>query len=317
MKKVTEKENKKNVNNENKGPVLLDFIIELRKYFILIGILFVVIVFLSTSFFEVAEKQKRGLMSVTFLNVGQGDSTLVQTPSNTIVIIDTGPSNNVMKEISDYLHFFNRRIDLVISTHQHTDHIEGMLILLDKYNISYHSSNFRENLSRTAQNVLRKLNENKVNQIMVQAGDRIIVDENFGIYLDVLWPTEKIPITDDNEASVSVILVYGDIGFIITGDAGVKTESYLVDEFGDKLDINVLKLGHHGSRTSTSLKFLEATKPEYAIISASENNRYGHPHQSVLDNLLKYKNKKLEDWVFETKNGSIKFWTNGEQIWLD
>ncbi len=286
-----------------------------KKRIITAGVLFLILIVFSKSTIDIFKTEKEGLMKVSFLNVGQGDAMLIQTPSRINVLIDTGPGQIVTSALDEKLNFFNKQIDLIISTHAHADHISGVKYVAKKYEIVNHSSNFLDENSNQVVALYATLSGNKVNHVNVEAGDRILIDQKHNIYIDILWPTSEILINDENESSVSTLLVYDEIKFLMTGDLGVKFEDYLVDEFREKIDSDVLKLGHHGSKTSSSLNFINSVKPEYVVVSAGENNKHGHPHKEVLDNLKIYKpDGNPNGWVLETKNGTISFLTDGRSL---
>jgi competence protein ComEC len=137
-------------------------------------------------------------------------------------------------------------------------------------------------------------------------GDKVVLDG--GIYIDVYWPSLQ-EIQDENQNSLVFELIHGENEFLFTGDATIETELKLLQLFGEKLDSDVLKVGHHGSKTSTSQLFLETVSPDFSILSYGENS-YGHPHEEVLD--------KLQDWggeIFHTKNrGTIVARSDGSDI---
>ena len=118
---------------------------------------------------------------------------------------------------------------------------------------------------------------------------------------------------ESNSASIVIQLIYGDTTFLFTGDSPKNIEDYLTDLFGNQLQSDVLKIGHHGSDTSTSELFLRMVEPEYGVISAEQNNRYGHPHKSVMDLLKKYE----IEVVSTAESGNIVFLSDGDSVWLD
>jgi competence protein ComEC len=132
-----------------------------------------------------------------------------------------------------------------------------------------------------------KITKNKIRKIIAKRGMHIILDEKNNIYFDILFPDKDPTTLESNEASIVGKLVYGDNSFMLTGDASLYTENLIEwNEPASTLHSDVLKLGHHGARTSSSILWLEKVDPEIAIISAGKDNRYGHPHQELLDRLL-------------------------------
>jgi competence protein ComEC len=149
-------------------------------------------------------------------------------------------------------------------------------------------------------------------KILARRGGRIILDTHHGVYLDILFPDQNTStFTEPNDASIVLRLVYGSRSFLLTGDAPISVEQFLSRNDGERIRSSVLKLGHHGSRTSSSDEFLDQVKPDYAIVSAGKNNSYHHPHVSVVDR-VKSRNIPLLSTI---DLGTITFYTNGQELW--
>jgi competence protein ComEC len=144
-----------------------------------------------------------------------------------------------------------------------------------------------------------------------QAGEVIMLGAS--TTLTVLSPAGDAADWESNNSSIVVKVSYGEIDFMLTGDAGVGIEEYLIEEYGEALDSEVLKLGHHGSRTSTAERFLQVVSPEYAVVSAGKDNRYGHPHTEVVEKVADYGS----EIVSTAEQGTIIFKTDGENVWLE
>jgi len=140
----------------------------------------------------------------------------------------------------------------------------------------------------------------------------MVINFGDGAKLTVLFPNQDVSNWETNRASIVAKLVYGDKSFLLTGDSPIKTENILLNLDKEILDSDVLKAGHHGSRTSTSLSFAEVVSPEYAVISAGKDNSYGHPHKEVLDILKKVGSKILST----AESGTIIFETDGKTLQL-
>jgi competence protein ComEC len=252
-------------------------------------------------------------MQIVFMEVGQGDAILITTPNLNQILIDTSPTNTVLRTISQQLNYFDKKVDLVLSTHADLDHVGGLPDVLNKYKVDNHAYNFDVDESSLTKEIDLISDKEKVNKIFLQAGDRIIIDSKNNIYIDILWPTDKIQIDDKNENSIITKIVFNEITFILTGDAGVEVENFLVKEFGKELSSDVLKLGHHGSKTSTAETFLEKVLPQYAVVSAGEDNKFGHPHQEVIDRVLQFVSAEN---ILETKNDPVIFQTDGRDLWV-
>lgn len=295
-----------------------------QKYKVLLGfvvILSIILYLLVMEFFVIYNRRRDKVMTVSFMNVGQGDAILITTPNFNQVMIDTAMDEIVISRLDENLSYFDKTIDLVISSHAHADHVGGLPFIMNSYNLQNHVSNFGEHDNALVNKVYESGKANKVNHIIQQAGDKIILDEKNNIYIDILWPTEQVLVDGLNDNSIVALLVFDKIKFLVTGDIGKKIENNLVSVFESKIEAEVLKLGHHGSKTSTDYNFLVTVRPEYAVISAGENNQYGHPHQEVLDTLERYKKNYPqlslnENWIQTTAYDSVVFETNGVDLWL-
>ena len=259
-------------------------------------------------------QSKDGTLKVTFLDVGQGDATLIESPSGTQVLIDGGADSRVLSALSRELGFFDRDIDILIATHPDQDHIGGLVDVLIRYDVD---------------TVLMTENENDTpvsdafQKMVVEEGAKIIYARNGQMYdlgigkagsttLTILFPDHDPTHMESNDSSIISRLEYGATSYLFTGDSPQKIEEYLVERDGLLLHSDVLKVGHHGSRTSTSEIFLTAVSPTYALISAGKDNKYGHPHKEVTDLLtqqgITYKNT--------AEVGSINSESNGTMIWF-
>lgn len=241
--------------------------------------------------------------SVHFLNVGQGDSILIETNNGKQVLIDGGPSRSVLRELGNLMSFWDRSIDIVIATHLDKDHISGLIDVLKKYKVEkviYPNSNADTSY---AQEFL-KLAKGEGENIIADRGMSISLDNK--TKLEILFPLSNIVLSDKNESSVFAKLIHSQNSFLLTGDSTVGVEKYLIS-MGDDLKAGVLKAGHHGSKTSTSKDFVEEVNPDFVVISAGENNRYDHPHSQVLNNV-----EGTE--VLYTWDGAISFGVCGEGL---
>lgn len=255
------------------------------------------------------QKNKEHFLKVAFLDVGQGDSIFIQTPSNKQVLIDGGANRSVLGELGRVMPFWDRSLDVVIATHPDKDHIGGLLSVLENFRVDQFVDTGLVADTQVYKSLELLIDVEGATEVIAAGGLEILLDEEHGIVLEILWPSEKLS-DDRNDTSIITKLSYGETSFLMTGDASVVVENRLVREWGELLDIDVLKLGHHGSKTSTSEIFLKATTPELAIISAGENNRYGHPNVSVIKRL-----KALHIPFLGTyKEGTIILKSDGETI---
>jgi len=223
--------------------------------------------------------------SVAFLDIGQGDSILITLPQNRQILIDGGPDDEVLERLSRYMPFYDRKVELIILTHPHADHLRGVIEVLKKYEVekvlvtgvSHDSNTYRAYFS----DVLTKEGAQIYSAV---AGDEIMVGETVvGV---VLSPEESqlgLTSNDVNQTSVVIKLSIGGETFLLMGDAETEIEKSLLAK-GALEDIDVLKVGHQGSKGATSPEFLAAIRPEIAVISVGQNN-YGHPSPEVIERL--------------------------------
>lgn len=256
--------------------------------------------------FAVYQRQPSDTLSVYFLDVGQGDAILIESPSKGRVLIDGGKNLKILSEIGDILPFGDKRIDVIVSTHPDLDHIGGLPEVISRYDTGLHIWSGVRTEKAIDDELWRRLGAKGVKSLIAKKG--MAVNFGDGVKLAILFPDQDVSNWDLNDASIVARLDYGESSFLFTGDATIKTENTMMYHSGQFLDADVLKVGHHGSRTSTSLSFAEAVSPEYAIISAGKNNTYGHPHQNVLDIL-----ENLGVKILNTADlGTIKFVTDGQ-----
>ncbi len=272
---------------------------------ILLGFFLVVTVFV---WYGVFAEERNGLMTVAFLDVGQGDAIFIESPSGKQVLVDAGSNKKVLRELAKQMPFYDRSIDILIETHPDLDHIGGFPAIFDGYEVgSFFSSGV--NCETAICEVLDQsvLDENIEEKILTRGE---IIDLGDGVYLEVLFPDRDAFGFETNMASLVLKLVYGENSFLLTGDSPKAIEEYLISLDGNGLDVDVLKLGHHGSKTSTSDYFVGILSPQIAVISVGENNRYKHPSQEVLDIL---NNFGVE--IFRTdQQGTIVIQSDGKNL---
>ena len=282
----------------------------MRKNFPLI---FIGVTVLSCVFvwYAVFNEKRSGILEVYFLDVGQGDAIFIEAPNGRQVLLDAGQGNRVVRALGEVMPFYDRSIDILIATHPDADHIGVFIEVLRRYETGavfesgvltdtalYHS--FKSEIEgRGARNILGK------------SGDRIVLDKKRGVYLEILFPDRDVSGMEANAGSLVSKLVYGDICFVLTGDSPTAIEEYLALIYGLELDCEVLKVGHHGSNTSSSPLFVAAVSPAYAVISVGRDNRYGHPRPEVLDILSQagaeiLRTDELGTIVFETDGTTLR-----------
>jgi len=267
-----------------------------------------------------------GNLHIVFFDVGQGDSIFVETAQGHQILIDGGPSEKILsKKLTKQIPFWDKDLDLIILTHPEYDHLEGLLYVLKRYkvkNILWTGILRDTNVFREWKKALVEEKEkDKANVVIARAGEKIKAGN---VRISILYPFQSLKdknYKDSNDTSVVSRLVFGKDSFLFTGDATKDTESKLL---AGKVSVNsdVLKIGHHGSKTSTSEKFLEEVSPEIAAISVSgknvkgpdcsnkKRNRYGHPSCEVLQRLKNFGIKVLRTDL----GGDIKIFSDGENL---
>lgn len=248
---------------------------------------------------------------VAFLDVGQGDAIFIESPSGNQVLVDGGVGRGVLREISKVMKFYDRSLDVVVATHPDADHVGGLVDILENYEVDLFLEPGVESdtdIYESLKTQVGKLESGgKIKKILARAGMQI--DLGGGAFLEILFPEKDVSGWETNTASIVARLVYGENEFLLTGDSPSAIENYLVYKKYN-LESDVLKLGHHGSRTSSSDNFVRAVNPEYAVVSSGKDNRYGHPHQEVLALLEKLNIKTLRT----DTSGSIIFKSDGVNL---
>ncbi|HCC68224.1 TPA: hypothetical protein DEP90_03430 [Patescibacteria group bacterium] len=212
---------------------------------------------------------------IIFFDVGQGDSTLIQKDDFEI-LIDGGGDDTVVYRMGEYMRWNDKVIDVVVITHMHDDHYMGIKYLLERYEVGLFI------LSVNCKDLCSEFRE--YNHIDVSMGDIL---EYGGIHIDILWPRVGILDKNLNNDSIVMLVKWLDKRVLLMGDAEVEVEDILHDYSRvDITDIDVLKAGHHCSKTASSQRFLLTTIPQFAICSCGEDNKFGHPHIETLNNFM-------------------------------
>lgn len=250
-------------------------------------------------------------LTVSFLDIGQGDSIHIETPDGYEMLIDGGPSASVLSELAKGRDFFDKEIDVVVATHPDTDHIAGLVDVLERYQVGTIVESQVEHDASAARAFARAAEAKGAKTIYAEAGQ--IIQLGASTTVRILSPHGDTTNWESNNASVVVQIKYGDTEFMLTGDAPSSIEEYLVSIYGDSLESDVLKLGHHGSKTSSSEKFLKAVQPTYAVVSAGKDNRYGHPTKEV----IKRAGGAGAQIVSTIEEGTIVFKSDGKKVWIE
>jgi competence protein ComEC len=222
---------------------------------------------------------KEDEISVWIFDVGQGDSIFIDAHID--ILIDGGPTSVIIEKLTEVLPFWDRTIDFIISTHPHADHLTGLIDVLRRYVVTtiYTSG---QDYQTGAYDIFKDLSASQVDSMSV--GDSIKLQQDVSI--KTIWPMtdfEGKTLDDPNDGSIVLLINCFDTKILLTSDIGIDEEKAIIDSVGD---IDVLKVGHQGSNTSSSEEFLRAIDPEVAVISVCEND-YGHPSNKVINRLDK------------------------------
>src|SRR3989339_589356 len=240
---------------------------------ILAGLLIILLLMAAVVWLAIRDSQ----LKVYFFDVGQGDAVLIRTPSRQNVIIDGGPDNVLAAKLGQALPFYDRTVDLMILTHPHDDHLVGLIQVLEKY---------------------------QVKQILYTGA--LQPTDNYLKWLQVI----KDKGLNLNNSSIVSRLAYGQISFLFMGDLEQAGEEEILGLSGVSLNSQVIKIGHHGSETSSGEEFLRAVSPDYAVISVGRDNKFGHPSRRIIKRL-----QRLGTEILRTDElGDVVFVTGGTDL---
>lgn len=253
-----------------------------------------------------------GAMRVTFVDVGQGDGAVLISPSGQQAVIDGGPNQAMLTALGSLMPFLDRQVELMVLSHPHLDHIASFPDIVERYDVR---AVLLSGVQASLPAYKKFLDLLPPEQARVDIADPARdIDLGDGLTIDVLWPHPGLlgQEADLNNTSVVVRATFGSSSVLFTGDIGEETERAMLQE-GIDVRADILKVAHHGSRTSSTTEFLKAVNPRLAVISVAEKNRYGHPTAEALDRLA-----ALGIPVRMTKDeGDICLRTTGKDDWGD
>ena len=255
---------------------------KVQKYALFIFVLLLLSIDIYVFYLDFGGSGK-GLKFV-MLDIGQGDALFIESPTGTQVLVDGGPPKKILSRLAQVMPIFDRNIDAIIITNPDQDHIGGLLDVLKVYNVGqvFESGTFND--SKIYQNLEQEIKNKNIPDYLARSDMRLNLGG--GAYVDILFPDRDVSTWERNDGSVVARLVYGETSAMLTGDATVKTEKIILAEnSAEELKSTILKVGHHGSRTSSSPSFVKTVAPNYALISVGKDNKYGHPHQETLNTL--------------------------------
>lgn len=250
-------------------------------------------------------------LCVTFLDVGQGDAIFIESPTGVQALVDGGRDSSVLRGLGEEMGFFDKTIEYVFATHPDADHIGGLIDVLERYKVG--AIILTDNVNDTP--VADMFDEYVAIEgaLLGRALRGNVYELGGGAEIEILFPDRDVRDIESNTSSIIMQVRYGETEFLLTGDSPKSIEEYVLALDGEALESDVLKIGHHGSRTSTSEEFLSAVDPRFGVVSAGKDNSYGHPHKEVTE--------LLESQGVDTKNtadlGSIRFISDGVTLEVD
>lgn len=272
-----------------------------------------------------SKAEAKGQLTISMLDIGQGDAVLIQTGAKNI-LIDTGDDKYYEdgkkgKENTQLLTELQKlkidHIDTLVMTHAHADHIGKADKVIAQYGVKELVYNGIPSTSKYFINALKAAKANGTQQVKVKAGD--VLDFGNGVSFEIVSPSQSLidedtaaikakKKVDVNNESVVGRLTFGNFAMLFTGDAEGPVEKDMAASYGKKLKCQVLKAGHHGSKTSSTAEFLKLVQPESVVMSLGVNNQYGHPHEALLNRLQKQGVKN----IYRTDaNGTITIVSDG------
>jgi competence protein ComEC len=256
--------------------------------------------------YGVFSESPTGELFISMLDVGQGDAIFIDSPTHEQVLVDGGPGRSLLSSLPKVMPFYDHSIDLLLISNPDEDHIAGFLSLLNNYKVDAILIPGTLPDTLVYKNLLASLSDHGVSVIVARRGER--VDIGGGAYIDVLFPDRDVSGLDTNTGSLVAKLIYGKTSMLLTGDAPVAIEEYVLHLDGDNLKSDILKVAHHGSKYSLSLPFYGVVAPQFAAVSVGAGNKYGHPNKETIDALNQFGIKILRT----DEMGTIRFVSNGE-----
>lgn len=247
-------------------------------------------------------------LEIYFLDVGQGDSTFIRLPNAETMLIDGGKKSSGKTIVSNLKKLEVEEIDYLVATHPHEDHIGGLPEIIRNIDIKNVYLPNKTNNTKIFEELLLEIRNNDIRTKEAKLGLELLNES--GLKINFLGPDKEYKDMNNNSALITV--EYGKFKSIFMGDAEKAAEKALLDR-GININSQVLKVGHHGSDTSTTEDFIKVVRPKYSFISVGKNNKYGHPNDIILDRL-----KNVGSKIFRTdEDGTIKLSTDGETIRIE
>lgn len=277
-----------------------------------------VVAILGIAAFALQPRKVDGMAKISMLNIGQGDSFLITAPNGKQLLIDGGRDATVLTELAKAMPIGDHSIDVMIATHPDADHIGGLPLVLERYSVGLFLTSHVQTDTETFKTLFQTLEKKKVPSYYARRGMTLTLDGSPTLpeTFSVLFPDRDTTNWETNSASVVGRLQVGQGNkkqtALFTGDSPSSVEHFLAVRDPEDIDVDILKLGHHGSKTASSAEYLKATSPTLALISAGVGNRYGHPAPEVLDRLT----AAHIPWVSTQDHGQVTLLTDGIK-WIE
>lgn len=282
------------------------------SWLLVLGILTAAFGWLSWQLQVMEAQTESEQLQVHVLDVGQGSATLVVTPDGYQVLIDGGAGPQILRQLSQQLPWYDRSLDLVIATHPDSDHVGGLVDVLERYEVERVIWSGQGSDGPAADAFVVAVEEESGVQV-TRAGAGQVWQVGASTTLRVFAPAYRPQRIPTNAGSVVLQLRYGETSLLLTGDVPKSVERYLVDWYGTALASTLLLLGHHGSDTSTDQEFLATVQPAVAAVSVGQDNSFGHPAPEVVARVEEY-----DIPLFSTAtHGTITFVSDGQRMWQE
>jgi len=274
-------------------------------------ILLVPLVVLSVAIWYAVIREERGdILRVSFLDIGQGDAIFIDAPSGRQVLIDGGKGSAVLRQLASVMPWYDKTIDVVVGTHPDQDHIGGLVEVLRRYMVPLVVKSSTLDTEGADYKAFEKAIDDERDVRVLEAVRGEVIDLGGGARLEILFPDRGLAAVETNTGSIVMRLVYGETAFMLTGDSPDEIENYVVALDGAKIKSNVLKAGHHGSKTSSAPAFVGFVDPEYAVFSRGCDNSYGHPAPETIATFLRFQIPMFDTCV----EGAITFVSDGRTV---
>lgn len=234
------------------------------------------------------EPQGSGQLTFAMLDVGQGDALYIESPTGVQVLVDAGPGSAVLRELAMVMPPLDRTLDAIVETHPDADHVGGFAALLERYAVGVYLTPGIPKDTAVVRALLGEVDAQDISTLQARRG--MVLDLGGGAFLRVLYPEGDVAHLSAraNDGGVVMQLIYGETEALLMGDVPVWVENRLMQLEGAALQSDLLKVGHHGSRTSTGFGFVGLVAPQRALVSSGANNSYGHPTPEVLSTLERH-----------------------------